>query len=176
MTPNYLDNTILKTLMQNHKINWVNDHTQICDRLNERVELMQGYLDSKSDDFDGIAAKRSLLGQAGEQVTWYRQSIDALDYVGCVAYRRALESSQPFLEHYLPAYNFRETERGTEYKRILHSRFYPNSGRDRPTTMRGLTMLVKLQTQQYLIYAELDNWTITAACGTYLMKFDNQNG
>ena len=46
--------------MPNLKINWVNDHTQICDRLNERVQLM---------------------------------------------------------EDYLPAYNFRETERGTEYKR-----------------------------------------------------------
>ena len=48
---------------------------------------------------------------------WYRQAIDALDYVGSVAYRLALESGQPFLEHYLPVYNFRETERGTEYKR-----------------------------------------------------------
>ena len=40
-----------------------------------------------------------------------------LDYVGSIACRRALETGQPFLEHYLPAYNFRETERGTEYKR-----------------------------------------------------------
>ena len=78
---------------------------------------MQDYLDTKSDDFDGINAKRFLLSQAREQVTWYRQAIDALDYVGSVAYRRALETGQPFLEHYLPAYNFRETERGTEYKR-----------------------------------------------------------
>ena len=31
--------------------------------------------------------------------------------------RRVLETGQPFLEHYLPAYNFRETEHGTEYKR-----------------------------------------------------------
>ena len=85
--------------------------------LDERVQLMEDYLDSKSDDFDGIAAKRSLLGQAREQVTWYRQSIDALDFVGAVACRRALESGQPFLEHYLPAHNFRETDRGTEYKR-----------------------------------------------------------
>ena len=37
--------------------------------------------------------------------------------VPAVACRRSLESGQPFLEHYLPAYNFRETERGTEYKR-----------------------------------------------------------
>ena len=103
--------------MQHHKINWVNDHTEICDRLDARVQLMQDYLDGKPDDFDGIATKRFLLGQAREQVSRYRQSIDALDYVGCVAYRRALESGQPFLEHYLPAYNFRETERGTEYKR-----------------------------------------------------------
>ena len=53
---------------------------------------MQDYLDGKSDDFDGLAVKRFLLGQAREQVSWYRQSIDALDFVGCVACRRALES------------------------------------------------------------------------------------
>ena len=88
--------------MLNPKINWVNDHTQICDRLDERVQRMQDYLDSKPDDFDGIATKRFLLGQAREQITWYRQSIDALDFVGAVACRRALESGQPFLEHYLP--------------------------------------------------------------------------
>ena len=103
--------------MPKHKINWVNDHTQICDRLDERVHLMEGYLTSKPADFDGIAVKRFLLGQAREQVTWYRQSIDALDYVGCVTCRRALETGQPFLEHYLPAFNFRDTERGTEYQR-----------------------------------------------------------
>ena len=103
--------------MPNPKINWINDHTQICDRFNERVQLMQDYLDSKSDDFDGIAVKRFLLGQAREQVTWYRQSIEGLDFVGSVACRCTLESGQPFLECYLPAYNFRETEQGTEYKR-----------------------------------------------------------
>ena len=103
--------------MPNSKINWVNDHTQICDRLDERVQRMQDYLDSKPDDFDGIATKRFLLGQAHEQVSWYRQTIEALDYVGSVACRRSLETGQTFLEHYLPAYNFRETERGTEYKR-----------------------------------------------------------
>ena len=103
--------------MLNQKINWVNDHTEICDRLDERVQLMQDYLDSKPADFEGLAVKRFLLGQAREQVTWYRQSIDALDYVGCVACRRALETGQPFLEHYLPAFNFRDTERGTEYQR-----------------------------------------------------------
>ena len=89
--------------MPNPKINWINDHTQICDRLDKRVQRMQDYLNSKPDDFDGIAAKRFLLGQAHEQVTWYRQSIDGLDFVGAVACRRALESGQPFLEHYLPA-------------------------------------------------------------------------
>ena len=57
--------------------------------------------------------KRFLLGQAHEQVSWYRQSIEALDFVGCVACRRSLETGQSFLEHYLPAYNFRETERVT---------------------------------------------------------------
>ena len=103
--------------MPNLKINWVNDHTQICDRFDVRVQRMEDYLSSKSDDFDGFTVKRFLLGQAREQIVWYRQSIDALDFVGAVACRRALESGQPFLEHYLPAYNFRETERGTEYKR-----------------------------------------------------------
>ena len=52
--------------MPNHTVQWVNDHTQICDRLNERVILMQDYLDSKPDEFDGIAVKRFLLGQARE--------------------------------------------------------------------------------------------------------------
>ena len=41
--------------MPKHTVHWVNDHTPICDRLDERVPLMQDYLDSKSDDFDGIA-------------------------------------------------------------------------------------------------------------------------
>ena len=103
--------------MLNQKINWVNDHTEICDRLDARVQLMQDYLDGKPDDFDGIAVKRFLLGQAREQVSWYRRSIDALDYVACVTCRRALETGQPFLEHYLPALDFRDTERGTEYRR-----------------------------------------------------------
>ena len=100
-----------------HPVKWVNDHIEICDRLDERVQLMEDYLDSKPDDFDGIAVKRFLLGQAREQVSWYRQCIEALDYVGCIACRRSLESGQGFLEHYLPAYNVRETERGTEYQR-----------------------------------------------------------
>ena len=78
---------------------------------------MQTYLDGKPDDFDGIAVKRFLLSQAREQVSWYRQSIDALNFVGCVACRRSLETGQSFLEHYLPAFNFRDTERGTEYRR-----------------------------------------------------------
>ena len=103
--------------MAKHKVKWVNDHIEICDRLDARVQRMENYLNGKPDDFDGIAVKRFLLGQAREQVSRYRQSIEALDYVGCIACRRALESSQPFLEHYLPAYNVRETERGTEYLR-----------------------------------------------------------
>lgn len=88
-----------------HKINWVNDHTEICDRLDDRIRLMEEYLDSKPDDFDGIEVKRFLLSQAREQVSWYRQSIEAFDFVGCAACRRALETGQTFLEHYLPAYN-----------------------------------------------------------------------
>ena len=103
--------------MAKHKVKWVNDHIEICDRLDERVQLMEEYLNGKPDDFDGVAVKRFLLGQAREQVSWYRQSIEALDYVGCIACRRALENAQGFLEHYLPAYNVRDTEHGTEYRR-----------------------------------------------------------
>ena len=58
--------------MPNHKIHWVKEHTQICDRLDERVQLMEDYLASRLDDFDGIDVKRFLLGQAREQVAWYR--------------------------------------------------------------------------------------------------------
>ena len=36
--------------MLNREINWVNDHTQICDRLDKRVCVMEGYLNTKSDD------------------------------------------------------------------------------------------------------------------------------
>ena len=140
--------------MPKHTVNWVNDHTQICDRLDARVQLMEDYLDGKPDDFDGIAVKRFLLSQAREQISWYRQSIDALNFVGCVACRRALETGQSFLEHYLPAYNFREAERGTEYKRMLNFRSYPRCGHG--SMMRGISMLVKLQTTKFLIYAELD--------------------
>ena len=77
--------------MPNHAVNWINDHTQTCDHLDEHVQLMEDYLARKTGDFDSIVAKCSLLGQAREQVTWYLQAIDALDFVGCVAYRRALE-------------------------------------------------------------------------------------
>ena len=111
--------------MPNHKINRVNDHIEICDRLDERVQPMKDYLDSKSADFDGITIKRFLLGQAREQVAWYRQSIDALDYVGCITCRRALETGQPFLEHYLPAFDFRDTERAQNTDAILPFRSCP---------------------------------------------------
>ena len=40
--------------MQKHVVNWISDHTQICDRLDERVQLMQDYLDSKPDDFEAL--------------------------------------------------------------------------------------------------------------------------
>ena len=56
--------------MQKHTVKWVNDHTQICDHLDERVQLMQDYLASKSEDFDGTAVKRFLLGQAHKLVAW----------------------------------------------------------------------------------------------------------
>ena len=32
--------------MPQHKINWANDHTKICDRFDERVQLMQDYLEA----------------------------------------------------------------------------------------------------------------------------------
>ena len=115
---------------------------------------MKDYLNSKPDDFDGIEIKWFLLGQAREQVAWYRQSINALDFVGCVACRRALETGQPFLEHYLPTYNFRETERAQNINGMPHSRSYPRCGHG--STMRGISMLVKLETTKFLIYAELD--------------------
>ena len=68
-----------------------------------------------------------------------------------------METGQPFLEHYLPAYNFRETERGTEYKRDPDFPILPPlwSRRDSEEN-EGSQMLVKLQTPQYLIYAELN--------------------
>lgn len=103
--------------MLKHKVKWVNDHIQIYDRLNERVQLMQEYIDSKSQAFDGIDSKQLLLSQIQEQISCYRESIEALDFVSCVTLRRSLETTQSFLEHFLPAFNFRETDRGTEYKR-----------------------------------------------------------
>ena len=47
--------------MPNHTVNWVNDHIEICDRLDARVQRMQDYLDGKPADFDGIAVKRFLF-------------------------------------------------------------------------------------------------------------------
>ena len=43
-----------------------------------------------------------LVNQAREQITWYRQSIDALDFVGAVACRRAL-GNRTTLSRTLPA-------------------------------------------------------------------------
>ena len=34
--------------MPEHTVNWVNDHMQICDRFNKRVQLMEHYLDGKN--------------------------------------------------------------------------------------------------------------------------------
>ena len=55
--------------MPKHTVHWLNDHTEICDRLNKRVQLMEDYLTSNPADFDGIAVKRFLLSQAREQVS-----------------------------------------------------------------------------------------------------------
>ena len=41
--------------MQHLKINWVNDHPQICNRLNARVQFMPDCLDSKYLDVFWIA-------------------------------------------------------------------------------------------------------------------------
>ena len=71
--------------MSKHKINWVNDHTPICDRLDKLGHACETTSTSKLDDFDGITVKQFLLSQTREQISWYRQSIDALDFVGCVA-------------------------------------------------------------------------------------------
>ena len=68
--------------MPNHTAPWVSEHTQICDRLDEWVPRMQEYLNRKSENFDGITVKRFLLGQAREQIAWYRRYIEALDFVG----------------------------------------------------------------------------------------------
>ncbi len=103
----------------NHKINWVNDHTEICDRLIERLQRIQDYLHSKPDDFDGIATKRFLLGQAREQVTWYRQSIEGLDFVGAVACCRALEPLNPFTRCLLETRNIID-ELPESWQRVLN--------------------------------------------------------
>ena len=55
--------------MPKYTVKWVNDHTEICDRLDTRVQIMEDYLTSKPTDFDGIAVKRFLLGQAREQIS-----------------------------------------------------------------------------------------------------------
>ena len=142
--------------MPKHKINWVNDHIEICDRLDARVQLMQDYLDGKPKDFDGIDVKRFLLGQAREQVSWYRQVDRRTRFCGMChlpsrfGNRTALFgalSAGVQLPGHRAGYGVSDA--------ILRSRSCPNSGPD-TTPKRGLTMLVKLQTHQYLIYAELN--------------------
>ena len=57
--------------MPKHVVNWVSDHTQICDRLHERVQLMQDYLDGKPK----LSGNRTeLLGalSAGVQLPGHR--------------------------------------------------------------------------------------------------------
>ena len=143
--------------MPNPKINWVNDHTEICDRLDERVRVMEDYLNTKSDEFDGIASKRFLLGQTREQVSWYRQSIEALDFVGAVACRRALETGQPFWSTICRHTISEKPNAAQNINGTLYSRSCRRCGRDAiPMTKRTSPMLVKLQTVDYLIYAELD--------------------
>ena len=66
--------------MPKHKVNWVNDHTQICDRLNARGLAHARPTLTASPTIltvslsNGIATKRFLLDQAREQVAWYRQT------------------------------------------------------------------------------------------------------
>lgn len=144
--------------MPNHKINWVNDHTEICDRLDARVRLMEDYLGSKTDDFDGIATKRFLLSQAREQITWYRQSIDALDFVGALRAVAHWKPDKPFWSIISPHTTSEKPTAAQNTSEIPASRFCRPCGRDAILTMmRGTSpMLMKLQTADYLIYAELD--------------------
>lgn len=140
--------------MPNHKIHWVNDHTEIYNRLDERVQLMQDYLDTKPDDFDGIDVKRFLLSQAREQVTWYRQSIDALDFVGAVAHSKP---DNPFWSTISRHTTSVKPTTAQNTNGILISQSYPRCGRAPiPTKTRGSQMLARLRTAEYLIYAELD--------------------
>ena len=140
--------------MPKHTFNWVNDHTQICDRLDERVQLMEDYLDSKPDDFDGIAVKRFLLSQAREQISWYRQSIDALDlWDASPAVAPSKQDRVSWSTISLPITS--EKPSGAQnISAIPNSRSYPRCGHG--SMMRGISMLVKLQTTKFLIYAELD--------------------
>ena len=96
--------------------------------------------------------KRFILGQARDQISWYRQSIDALDFVGCVACRRALETGQSFLDS-LPITSEKPSV-AQNISAIPNSHSYPRCGHG--SMMRGISMLVKLQTTKFLIYAELD--------------------
>ena len=40
--------------MLHSKISWINDHTQVCDWLGARVQLMQDYLNSKTVNRDAL--------------------------------------------------------------------------------------------------------------------------
>ena len=169
--------------MPNPKINWVNDHTKICDRLDARLQLMQDYLDSKPESFDGFAVKHFLLHQAHEQIACYRQAIEAPDLVGCVACRRVLETGQTFLEHYLPTYNFRETEHSTEYKRdttfpilpqllALHDAARLNDPRETPDP--GIFGLPELDTPERISHLALKNWINTRTCYSILHEIEQR--
>ena len=46
--------------MSKYSVKWINDHTEICNPLDERVRLMQDYLASKFEDFAGIGSRLML--------------------------------------------------------------------------------------------------------------------
>ena len=81
------------------------------------MQAMHRYLATRPADFDGLAVKQYIFGQAQEMLTRFREAIDSEDFTACVVLRRGLESWSPFLENYLAAVNLQETNRGTEYNR-----------------------------------------------------------
>ena len=99
------------------KAEWVAVHQKCYERFEERMQVMHRYLATRPADFDGLAIKQYVLGQAQKMLTRFREAIDKEDFTACVVLRRGLESWSPFLENYLAAVNLQATSRGTEYNR-----------------------------------------------------------
>lgn len=96
---------------------WVTLHQKCYERFEERMQAMHRYLATRPADFDGLAVKQYVLGQAQEMLIHFREAIKRKDFTACVVLRRGLESWSPFLDHCLAAVNLQETHRGTEYNR-----------------------------------------------------------